>query len=61
MRIRLSLLGCELFCLSVGEETEDGDQWSGCSHTGALIERDLTPLDPDDHYGDWEFGFRDPK
>lgn len=61
MRIRLAILGVEVFCLSVGSpEPEDDDQpriGGGETHN---FERDTTPLDPADHYGEWEFGFRHP-
>ena len=67
MRLSLSILGTEVWslhlcvgCACAGEETEEvADVISGgYSHD---FERDTTPLDPTDHYGEWEdktrFGF----
>lgn len=71
MIFRLTIFGIEIFCLTLGnftveteeEETEEETViGGGTSHN---FERDPFPLDPTDHYGDWEdklkFGFREPK
>ena len=61
MRIRLTVLGIELWCLEfslIGDETEvEEDEevavlGGGSAHN---FERDTTPLDPADHYGEWEW------
>lgn len=69
MIIRLTVLGIEVFCLSLGnfilqDDSEDGGEeepgtkiGGGSSHN---FERDPVPLNPDDRY-DWEFGFGKPK
>lgn len=66
MRIRLLILGTEVWSLHWGEcdcDSDDEDQTEadilgGSSHD---FERDTAPLDPTDHYGEWEdrkrFGF----
>lgn len=63
MRIRLLLLGTEVWSLHIGncecpEDDETTVVGGGSSHD---FERDTTPLDPTDHYGEWEdrsrFGF----
>lgn len=64
MRIRLAILGQEIWslqwcrdcdCVEADDITVVG---GGSSHD---FERDTTPLDPADHYGEWEdrkrFGF----
>lgn len=72
MRIQLTIFGIEVFCLILDPlgraalEVEDDDEvpliGGGETHN---FERDPTPLDPTDHYGEWEdklkFGFRTPK
>lgn len=66
MRIRLSVLGQELWslqwcadCDCTAEEEESGPLLGGSGTHD--FERDTTPLDPTDHYGEWEdrkrFGF----
>jgi hypothetical protein len=72
MRIRLVILGTEVWSLHWGEgegcdcEAEDGEteEESGTGIRGGEthdFERDTAPLDPADHYGEWEdrtrFGF----
>ena len=67
MRIRLLILGTEVWSLHLGEcdcaeddtEEEAPVIGGGYSHD---FERDTAPLDPTDHYGEWEdrkrgFGF----
>jgi hypothetical protein len=65
MIIRFTFFGSEIFCLTIGdyvlEEVEDEDTnviGGGSTHD---FERDIDPLDPNDHFGEWEFGFRGPK
>lgn len=72
MTIRLIIFGIEVLCLTLDclsrpvAETEDDDEphliGGGETHN---FERDTNPLDPTDHYGEWEdrgnFGFRSPK
>lgn len=70
MIIRLTVFGIEVFCLTLGNlviQTEDdedeeeeptGKIGGGSGHN---FERDTTPLDPTDHFGEWEFGFGNPK
>jgi hypothetical protein len=71
MRIQLTLFGIEVFCLifdpvspAAGEVEDDDTHLIGGGETHNF-ERDPTPLDPTDHYGEWEdklkFGFRTPK
>lgn len=61
MIIRLTILGIEVFCLSLGnfiledEEAEEEEHLIGGGNTHDF-ERDPYPLNPDDRY-DWEFGF----
>lgn len=66
MIFRLTILGHEIFCLTLGdfivEDSEDDDTemtivGGGSTHD---FERDPEPLNPDDRY-DWEFGFHPPK
>ena len=71
MRIRLVILGTEVWSLHWGDcdceaEADDTEDESGAVtiHGGEThdFERDTTPLDPADHYGEWEdktrrFGF----
>ena len=67
MRIRLLILGTEVCSLHWGDcgcEDEDTGEESGTAiHGGEThdFERDTNPLDPTDHYGEWEdrarFGF----
>jgi hypothetical protein len=68
VRLSLTILGTEVWslhlcvgCACAGEDTEEATViGGGYSHD---FERDTTPLDPADHYGDWEdraprrFGF----
>lgn len=70
MRIRLTVLGTEVWCLQIGgcdcpdlddDGGDDREVAGGSSHD---FERDTAPLDPTDHYGEWEdrkrFGFGGP-
>lgn len=69
MRIRLVILGTEVWSLHLGEcDCADEDTEEEESHTAIHggethdFERDTAPLDPADHYGEWEdrkrgFGF----
>ena len=65
MRISFTLFGREVWSLEwaradcgCAEEEDTGLIGGGSSHD---FERDTTPLDPADHYGEWEdrtrFGF----
>jgi hypothetical protein len=69
VRIRLVILGTEVWSLhwgdcdcDAGDDIEDDDPHT-VIHGGEThdFERDTTPLDPADHYGEWEdrkrFGF----
>jgi hypothetical protein len=79
VKIQLTIFGIEVFCLTLGDdpldalaravleaEEEESEEEAviggGTSHN---FERDPTPLDPTDHFGEWEdklkFGFRHPK
>jgi len=64
MRLRLTIFGYEVLCIDLGPsdeaEAEPEALSAGATHN---FERDTTPLDPTDHYGEWEdkhkgFGFR---
>lgn len=67
MRLSLTILGTEVwslhFCLSGCAPDEDDTTSDIAGGEGGTFERDTTPLDPTDHYGDWEdraprrFGF----
>lgn len=71
MKIQLRVFGIEVFSLHLGDdaadilakllgnEDDDDDDDSGLVGGGSShnFERDTEPLDPADHYGDWEFGF----
>lgn len=61
------VLGTEIWSLHWGGcdcEAEETEESGTAIHGGEThdFERDTTPLDPTDHYGDWEdstrFGFR---
>lgn len=67
MRLRLSILGVEVWsvqwcndcdCIEVEDGTAAPRVSAGETHN---FERDTAPLDPNDHYGEWEdrkrFGF----
>lgn len=74
MKIQLRVFGIEVFSLHLGDDAADilarllgqedeveddtGLVGGGSSHN---FERDTEPLDPADHYGEWEFGFGRPK
>lgn len=67
MVFRLTILGYEVWCLELAfasveevEVEEDLRVGGGAAHD---FERDTAPLNPADHYGEWEdrhrpFGFR---
>ena len=64
MRIRLVILGTEVWSLHLGRcecEDDTGEDTLIGGGTGHDFERDTSPLDPTDHYGEWEdragFGF----
>jgi len=76
MRFAVYVLGCEVFAVEFGDAWEveeavegaEGDvegpaRYDGSSANGAHLERDTSPLSPDDRYGwEWEdkgrgFGF----
>jgi hypothetical protein len=67
MKLSLSILGTEVwslhFCLN-GCAADEAESTPGIGGgEGGHFERDVTPLDPTDHYGEWEdraprrFGF----
>lgn len=64
-RLRLTVLGQELWCLQWGDcDCAEGDAEDAAVLGGGSahdFERDTAPLDPADHYGEWEdrrrFGF----
>lgn len=75
MKIELRVFGVEVFSLRLGDDAADilsrllgtddeeddeetGQVGGGSSHN---FERDTEPLDPADHFGEWEFGFGRPK
>ena len=66
MKLSLSILGTEVwsvhFCVSGCATEEDETTTPGIAGgEGGTFERDTAPLDPTDHYGEWEdrtrFGF----
>lgn len=65
MRLSVSILGQEVwsvhFCLSGCAADEDDITPGIGGGEGGTFERDTAPLDPADHYGEWEdrtrFGF----
>jgi hypothetical protein len=66
MKIRLLLLGTEVWSLHIGTCgcPEGDDETTGIgAGEGGSFERDTAPLNPNDHYGEWEdraprrFGF----
>lgn len=71
MKIQLTIFGIEVFCLTLDpmsraapDDDDEEPQLIGGGETHNF-ERDPNPLDPTDHYGEWEdtlkFGFRTPK
>lgn len=65
MKIRLMILGTEVWSLHWGhcdcDDDEAGEDTTMLGGSGHDFERDTAPLDPTDHYGEWEdkkrFGF----